>query len=161
MRIGVISDTHGDCSAVEKAAAAVGPADLWLHAGDCSQDGEFLRDLTGVPVIAAKGNCDGSGDAKVDEFFEVAGKAFWLTHGHRYRVKQGLSELKWWGRQYQVDVVVYGHSHISDIVRDENLLIFNPGSAAYPQQSRWPTCGVIVINDNCVEARIIEINSKE
>jgi len=160
MIIGVVSDTHGDYAAIERAAAAVGLADLWLHAGDCSEDGRILGKITGMPVISVKGNCDGSADAKVDEFFEAGGKAFWLTHGHRHHVKLGTSELKWWGRQYQVDVIIYGHSHIPEITNDEDLLVVNPGSAAYPQKSEHPTCAVITINDNYFQAKIIELNVK-
>lgn len=156
MIIGVISDSHGDFAAIEKAAAAVGAADLWVHAGDCSEDGDHLRKLTSAPVISVKGNCDCSSDAKIDEFFEAGGKSFWLTHGHRHRVKLGISELKWWGRQYQVDVIIYGHSHIPQINKDDGILIFNPGSAAYPLHSKRPTCGVIVVNDHSLEAEIIE-----
>jgi len=41
MRIGVISDTHGDQAAIRKAIKVISKVDIWLHAGDCSQDGEY------------------------------------------------------------------------------------------------------------------------
>ncbi|HWR55298.1 MAG TPA: metallophosphoesterase family protein, partial [Negativicutes bacterium] len=34
MRIGIVSDTHGDQRAIKQVVAQVGPVDLWLHAGD-------------------------------------------------------------------------------------------------------------------------------
>jgi len=157
MRIGVISDTHGDRASINQAVKVVPNADLWLHAGDYSQDAVYLAGLVTVPVFAAKGNCDGQTSAKVDEFIEVAGKKIWLTHGHRYSVKQGAGDLIEWGRQYEVDIIIYGHTHIPDQLWHEGLLIFNPGSAAEPRAG-FGTCGVIEIaNDGKIKGQIIEI----
>lgn len=113
MRIGVISDTHGDLATILQVVNQITDVDLWLHAGDCSQDADYLRGLVKVPVVAARGNCDGHTTAKIDEFVEVADRKIWLTHGHRYGVKQGTQELVR-GKHYGADVVVYGHTHIVD-----------------------------------------------
>lgn len=67
MRIGLISDTHGSLQAMRKAVVAVPPVDMWLHAGDFSQDSSFLSQVTGIPVTAVRGNCDGVVTAKPDE----------------------------------------------------------------------------------------------
>ncbi len=145
MKIGVMSDTHGDQTAVRQALKAAGHVDMWLHAGDYSQDVRYLSRLVTVPVFAARGNCDGQTSAKIDEFVEVAGKKIWLTHGHHYSVKQGVRELVEWSRQYEIDIVIYGHTHVPDNQWDEQLLIFNPGSAAQPRFG-YGTCGVLEIN---------------
>lgn len=145
MKIGVMSDTHGDQAAVRQGIKAAGPMDMWLHAGDYSQDASYLAKLVNVPVFAARGNCDGQATAKIDEFIEVAGKKIWITHGHRYGVKQGVSQLVEWGRHYEVDIVIYGHTHIPDSRWEENLLVFNPGSAAEPR-SGYGTCGILNID---------------
>lgn len=157
MKIGVVSDTHGDLSAIKKVVAAVGKVDSWLHAGDYSQDGEYLKSITGCPVTAAKGNCDGQAMAKIDEFLEINGITIWLTHGHRYHVKQGLSELRYWAKQYNAAVVVYGHTHTPVMLEAENVVLFNPGSAAQPVDYHLPTCGIISIEGKSIEARHIEI----
>lgn len=157
MKIGVISDTHGNMTAIEKAVDAAGVVDLWLHGGDYSQDSDYLGDLTGVPVIAAKGNCDGSSSAKIDEFLDVEGLTIWLTHGHRCHVKQGLSELRYWARQYEAAIVIFGHTHVADIIKDSGVLLFNPGSASLPADYQKPTFGIINIASNDVSARHIEI----
>lgn len=157
MRIGVISDTHGDRASIKQAVKVVPNADMWLHAGDYSQDAAYLASLVAVPVFAAKGNCDGQTSAKIDEFVEAAGKKIWLTHGHRYSVKQGTGDLIEWGMQYEVDIIIYGHTHIPDQLWCEGLLIFNPGSAAEPRVG-FGTCGVIEItNEGKVRGQIIEI----
>lgn len=158
MRIGVISDTHGDMAAVKKAANAVGLVDLWLHAGDYSQDACYLNELTGVRVISAKGNCDGQAAAKIDEFLDIGGLMVWLTHGHRYRVKQGLSDLRYWAKQYEAAIVVYGHTHLPELTHDDDVLFFNPGSPLSASGHR-STCGVINIEGNDISAQHIEIMS--
>ncbi|MCX7781764.1 MAG: YfcE family phosphodiesterase, partial [Negativicutes bacterium] len=94
---------------------------------------------------AVAGNCDGATTAKIDEFIEAQGKRIWLTHGHRYQVKDRLKELVWWSRQFGADIVIYGHSHRPEIKWEEGILIFNPGSAAYPRQAKIPTLGLLEI----------------
>ena len=159
MKIGVISDTHGDQGAIRQAVQMLPDADVWLHAGDYSQDTTYLARLVSVPVFAAKGNCDGAATAKVDEFIEVAGKKIWITHGHRYHVKQGVSDLVQWGKQYEVDVVVYGHTHLPDNQNCDGLLIFNPGSAAESRVGHC-TCGVLEIdNKGTITGYIMELNN--
>ena len=84
MLIGVISDTHGDHGAIERAVTAAGTVDMWLHGGDYSQDSHYITKITGLPVIAVRGNCDGYPDAKVDEYIDVGAVKIWLTHGNRF-----------------------------------------------------------------------------
>lgn len=156
MKIGVISDTHGDQATILQAIKVLSHVDMWLHAGDCSQDAEWLRSLVRVPVIAAKGNCDGQTIAKIDEFVEAQGHKIWLTHGHRYGVKQNTNDLVRLGRQHQVDIVIYGHTHVPDNHWSEGILIFNPGSA-YGSRA---TCGILDIDDRGqVVSKMIQLNS--
>ena len=156
MRIGVISDTHGSMQAIQKAVQAAEQVELWLHAGDYSQDGEVLSSLTGAKVIAAKGNCDGCAKAKIDEFIQIGKVKIWITHGHRYGVKHDDKELLWWGREFEANVVIYGHTHIPDCRWVENILIFNPGSSAQPRFGNG-TFGILEIDGEKVQAHTLEI----
>lgn len=154
MQIGVISDTHGNRGAIIRAVKVVGPVDRWLHAGDHSWDGDVLQEISGCLVTAVAGNCDGWPTALFDEFIQVEGKKIWLTHGHRYRAKERSHELLWWAKQHSVDVVVYGHSHVAVNEWEDNILIFNPGSPAFPRGAR-PSAGLLDIHQGQVTARII------
>lgn len=131
--------------------------DLWLHAGDFSQDAAFLAELTGLPTRAAAGNCDGATTAKPDEFVEAEGVRIWLTHGHRYRAKERGDELTEWAIRYEADVVVFGHSHVPEISRRGGVLLVNPGSAALPRGGRGPSCGVIQIKDGVIDAELVSL----
>lgn len=156
MKIGVMSDSHGDREAIRQAVARGGPVDCWLHAGDHCQDAVFLGMIVSVPVIAVAGNCDGSAQAKPDEFLEALDKRIWLTHGHRYKVKRNQDELIWWAGQYEADIVVYGHTHVADILRQDQVLAFNPGSVAFPRDGGPPSFGFIeIVSGRNPEAQIV------
>ena len=156
-RIGVISDTHGDRRAIEKAVKRVGAVELWLHAGDLSQDSRLLAELTGLPVVAVSGNCDGRVDAKPDEFVDFADWRIWLTHGHRYHVRDGRNDLLFWARHFAVQAVIYGHTHIPDTHWEQDLLIFNLGSASRPRGGFPASCGLITIEDTKLVPLILEL----
>ena len=156
MRIGIISDTHGDLATIRQVVKVLSHVDMWLHAGDCSQDAEYLRSLVAVPVIAARGNCDGHATAKIDELVEVASRRIWLTHGHHYGVKQSTQDLVRWGKHHEVDAVIYGHTHVSDNHWCEGILIFNPGSA----YGNHATYGILDVDDKGqIVGSIFQLNS--
>lgn len=156
MKIGVISDTHGDQLAIRQLIKVVTDVDMWLHAGDCSQDAEYLRSLVTVPVVAACGNCDGQTTARIDEFVEIASHKIWLTHGHRYGVKHGNDELLLLAKHHGMNVVIYGHTHTPENCWCEDVLLFNPGSAACSYGSRG-TYGILDIDGNQVVGNIFEL----
>jgi hypothetical protein len=155
MRIGVLSDTHGDQATIRQITKLTTDVDMWLHAGDCSQDADYLASLVTVPVVAAKGNCDGPTNARLDEFVEVLGHKIWLTHGHRYGVKRGIQELMQVAKQQGIQVVIYGHTHVPDNRCCEGILFFNPGSGNC-SYGGGGTYGVLDINVTQVVGSIIE-----
>lgn len=158
MIIGVMSDSHGDAGAIEKAVNAMGEVDFWLHAGDFCSDADTLAKLTRKRVYAVAGNCDGvAAKSKVDEFLTVEGKKIWLTHGHQSSVKYGTDDLIWNAKQYGVDIVIYGHTHISEISQYEDLYVINPGSVARPYSTAAPTCLRLIINKQEISADLIEL----
>lgn len=143
MIVGVIGDSHGDIHFIEQAVAIAGNVDLWLHTGDFCRDAQLMASMVDVPVKFVTGNCDARSDAKPDEFMELGGYRIWLTHGHRYGVKQNLDELRYWARQFEADIVVYGHTHQSDITLDSGKVLFNPGSIAMPRRGKRRTFGIM------------------
>ena len=154
MKIGVLSDTHGDLANIRKVIKRVTDVAMWLHAGDCSQDADYLRSLVTVPVCAVRGNCDGHTPAKIDEFIEADNCKIWLTHGHRYGVKQGVQELVNWGKCYEANVVVYGHTHIADNHWCEGMLLFNPGS----NHGNRCACGILQIANGQIVGQMMDCN---
>ena len=93
MCIGVLSDTHGNRRAFERALEAMGAVDLLLHAGDFANDAIVMGNMYGIPVQTVAGNCDFFGTAEEAKLFEIAGHTILLVHGHRQHVKSGLEKL--------------------------------------------------------------------
>ncbi|MEG6584165.1 metallophosphoesterase [Dendrosporobacter sp. 1207_IL3150] len=155
MRIGVISDSHGDIRAIKKVLEDAKDINLWIHAGDYSQDAELVAGRNNTTIITVAGNCDGACKAKPDEFIELEDKKIWVTHGHRYDVKQSYHQLLWWAKQYEVDIVIFGHSHVPEVKLLDSVLLVNPGSVSKP---RWPkpTYAIIEIKNKIAEAQIVE-----
>lgn len=58
MKIGIISDTHGNMKNIDKAIPYLKKCDLIIHAGDYINDAEYIHYATDVDVKGVKGNCD-------------------------------------------------------------------------------------------------------
>jgi predicted phosphodiesterase len=87
----------------------------------------------------------------------VGGRKIWLTHGHRYHAKERVGELLWWGRQYGVDAVVYGHSHIPDRTWQDGILLFNPRAGRCIPAADFPRAAGADRRRRRHQAEIIEI----
>ena len=61
----------------------------------------------------------------------VDGLQFYLTHGHRQGVKQGLDRLIAEGRAAKAHAVVYGHTHQAHVSVIDGMYVANPGSCGF------------------------------
>lgn len=158
MRIGVLSDTHGNIDAAKMALTQMGPIDCLLHAGDHFKDAKKIKEIKAdLPIYAVAGNCDWDILEPEDITISAAGKRIWLIHGHRHRVKAGHDTLLHEAREHKVDIIVYGHTHVAVSEFVDNILIFNPGSPTHPRGIQGPTYGVIEILDDEVIPYIFEL----
>ncbi len=134
MRAVVISDTHGMLQRSDYALRGMEPFDLIIHGGDHWVDGERIGRLFGVPVQAVAGNCDPEGSAPEELVFTWAGLRILLVHGHRYQVKDRVSELGAVARRAQTHLAIFGHTHQWFLKHEEDLVVLNPGSVARPRR---------------------------
>ena len=58
----------------------------------------------------------------------LAGKRFFLTHGHLYGVKSDLTRVVYAARERSADILLYGHTHVPETDYEDGLYILNPGS---------------------------------
>lgn len=129
MRILVVSDTHGDASALRSAIMAQPKAELVIHLGDGER--EFMDLRASFPekmFISVCGNCDFGSQLPVMEEITLEGIKIFYTHGHFYNVKFGDCELISAARDRKANVVLYGHTHVKDNRYEDGLYILNPGS---------------------------------
>lgn len=160
IRIGVIADTH-----VRRAGAWLSPSviaafsgcDCIFHAGDiCVPD--VLSDLEQIaPVFAVCGNNDPASlraQLPRERVFEVGSYRIGLTHGDcRLLPAREWALRRWRG---EVACVVYGHSHVAEVVECFDVLMVNPGSPTRPNFGRTPSVAIIDVRD-AIRARIVEV----
>ena len=161
VKIGLISDTHGDYIAWNKALLVWSDVDLILHAGDVLYHGPRNQMTEGynpqklvevinsckIPIIFTRGNCDSPIDMEVIRrpfndgysFIAIGDIFIMVHHGDRYTDAQ----IKEYIENYGIDVVVSGHTHVFGIRREQRALLVNPGSPSIPKGSGIPTVGVI------------------
>ena len=149
MRIGIVSDSHGNTSVFEDMLAVPGAAEaeLWLHAGDFAPDADDLEILSGRRVVRVLGNCDLFLDGVYDEtVVEVAGHRIFLTHGHLFNVRFDTAMLQEAAREAGADIAVYGHTHIALEERGD-VTVLNPGSIARPRDERRGSFMLVDLNE--------------
>ncbi len=154
MLIGVISDTHGLLR--PEALVALAEAEHILHAGDVG-DAAILDELRKIaPVTAIRGNVDVWGECAelpATEMVELAGRLFYLVHS--------VHDLDLNPVAAGVAVVVSGHSHKPSVERKQGVMYLNPGSAG-PRRFKLPiTVALVVVGEEDVSARIVELLSVE
>lgn len=158
MKIGVISDSHGNKQALEKALNHMGKADVIFHLGDYVKDSEYIKEFHSGPIYCVKGNCDFFIDVKApNERLELLkDKKVFAVHGHRYGVKDGIKDLYSKGLKIGADVILFGHTHCAGIVRVDEMIILNPGSVSRPRDAKPPTYGIIEIQRGNIKAVIVD-----
>lgn len=178
--VGVVSDTHIPDrtrnlhpkliqSLVER------KVDLILHAGDICVP-RVLDELREVaPVLAVKGNRDivFGKDLPTSQILEINGTRILLTHGHMgltaywldkfqhmligYRLKRYISRLQ--KAMPGAGVYIFGHSHKSEVIWQENVLFFNPGSVSIGSPPRFlRSWGLLTFRGETFEGIIIPLD---
>ncbi len=142
MRLGVISDTHGQLrNAVFDVFSAV---DHILHGGDVG-DPDLLVELEAVaPVTAVYGNTDGMeirdrcpqvAKLELDGFYVT------VTHGDQFGAPNPTVLHEAFP---EAEIIVFGHTHkpVLELV-DMTVTVMNPGSAGAPKAGIPASVGIM------------------
>ncbi|MGE5614619.1 MAG: metallophosphoesterase [Bacillota bacterium] len=159
MKILVISDTHGDTNKAEEVIKTNGKADMVIHLGDYFRDAQKLAGL--FPDIRFEyiyGNSDFLVDnVPAEKVLELCGKRIFITHGHRYSVKWDYSKLFKKAEELNADIVLFGHTHVPDMVKNGKHCILNPGSTSEPRCNRDGSYAIVEIENGILTPRICYI----
>lgn len=150
MLIGLVSDTHDDLAAVERAVALFDriAVDALIHCGDfvspfsVAPFTEFVADSPGIDFYAVRGNNDGEwaiqsavdaagtylGEAGVVSFSQAGASPteVAITHGTAEVVVDALVDCG------DYDYVVHGHTHAHDVEARGDTVRVNPGGLPIP-----------------------------
>lgn len=155
MRIGVVSDSHGNHDALSMAIEQMGDVQAIFHLGDYTGDGEMIGQWKGhLPIYTLRGNMDHAhfgGEDFVNTVFE--GKRIIACHGHAFGVKRDLNTYFYKAKSLKADIALYGHTHCAFCEREEGILLMNPGALSYSPFG-MKSFGIITIEDGKVEGEI-------
>ncbi|MCX6021309.1 MAG: metallophosphoesterase family protein [Chloroflexi bacterium] len=180
MKIGLISDTHLPNIGQElppQINIAFAGVDLILHAGDiynsaCLDWLERIAPIIAVEVPPALAMNDPR--VALRRVVELEGYRIGLVHditmrGIEWEVTPGIMAKKWpqdWSLPEHletffgkpVDIVVFGHTHITLIETHQGVLFINPGSPTLPRQvRRLGAVAILELTPAGAEAKIIEL----
>lgn len=100
-----------------------------VHLGDSGPElNKIKSQFPQIPLKAVRGNCDMWSNLPERDSFNLGGVGIFMTHGHLYNVKSGLSSLLNAGHFSEAGLVLYGHTHVSHYERLGEMEILNPGS---------------------------------
>jgi putative phosphoesterase len=161
--IGVISDTHVPIRAKEipkEVFKVFENVDYIIHAGDLVQLSviDELEQL--APVLAVYGNMDGP---------EIRGKLQKLSSlkifdwkigvQHNPGALFGIGKMRTIAKTNRFNVMIYGHTHNSNMKWEGDTLFINPGSPTNPAQPfiTKPTVALLRITKQHITPKIIQI----
>ena len=159
MKIGVISDTHLNCSdrrLEEIVENHLKDVDVILHAGDlvCL---DVLSVFKGKDIYAVSGNMD---YPEVREVFpgkrivELGGHRIGLIHG--WGAPQGIERKIRAEFDDDISCLVYGHTHRAANEVMDDVLYFNPGSPTDRRFSPFTSVGILEVGE-MIRGRIIKL----
>lgn len=133
-----MSDSHGDKETVD--AVSTLSADAHFHCGDSEL---AFEDPVLEKMYKVRGNCDFDSNYPNEVLVSVGGKTILSVHGHEHNIKSSLLELYYIAKEKNVDIVLFGHSHLYGAEMKDGILFVNPGSTMYPRGGKEPTYAVI------------------
>ncbi|MCL2366173.1 MAG: YfcE family phosphodiesterase [Oscillospiraceae bacterium] len=135
MKVLIFSDSHGNVSPMLVAIDRESP-NMILHCGDNAKDCDAVAAVyPNIPLRIVSGNCDTFSKEEREDEFIISGKRIYMTHGHLHNVKMGLKSIVNDALLREVDLLIFGHTHIAHHDTSDDLTIINPGSIGYPEHT--------------------------
>lgn len=124
MKLLLFSDNHRDRQSVKEVVEKHPDMDRYISLGDSEMK---EHELTALNVFGVKGNYPFEPNFPNQLTFVFEGIKVFLTHGHYYSVKLGLTKLLNYSLYNDINIVCFGHTH-KPLLRDLRGVIFiNPG----------------------------------
>ena len=158
MKIIVFADSHTDVPTM-LAVVKLEQPDVILHLGDHIADGIELQKNTDIRICLVKGNTDQESSGSVEELFTFENTRVYMTHGHVYKVQDGLEELCEAGARNNADIVLFGHTHRPFLSYINGIWVMNPGQIGRKLGENTPaTYGTILLTGNRMKCGISEVD---
>jgi len=147
MKILIISDTHGVNDNYLTVLQKVSPIDMLIHLGDFQGTEDFIEASVACRQEFVSGNNDFFNGFPKDKLIQIGKYTVFMTHGHKFGVYYGTGALLEAAKQYNANIVMYGHTHVPLINKIDDIWLINPGSLSLPRQTgRIPTYIIMEID---------------
>jgi len=160
--IGLISDTHVPKRAhilPKKVLSIFQNVDYIIHAGDLVELTvmDELEQL--APVLAVHGNMDSMNVTGALPKLNTLHVFDWkIGVMHDPDIAFGFNKMRELIKEHNLDVFVYGHTHIADIRWEGKTLFVNPGSPTVPATATGRmTAGILKMTKETIIPQIVEI----
>lgn len=151
----VISDSHGNRSAIEKLYPVFEECDYVIHLGDYVTDGSFIKKAFGEKVFLLNGNCDGIKIGEDELTLNIEGVKIFACHGDKYGVKSGYDKIAYRAAEEGCSVALFGHTHCPTETEVGNVRLFNPGNLTKYGNGTYL---YLSLHDGKAVGKIVEIN---
>lgn len=157
MELLIFSDNHRDRDIVKKLVQQYPNADRIISLGD-SEMKEY--ELTELNIFGVKGNYPFEPNFPKELTFVFENTKVYLTHGHHFSVKMGLSRLLQYGIYNDIDIICFGHTHQPFLSEVEGILMINPGSLSKNKYHNNASYAILSIEPSSIKAVIKTISNK-
>lgn len=148
MRVGILSDTHGQLR--PEVPERLAGCELILHAGDVGRL-DLLHDLERIaPVQAVRGNTDSGALMRLPAEIEgeIGGLSFAIIHQRDHIPR------RWIGHHH---LIVYGHSHRPELEWRGKSLLLNPGAVGARRFHLPLTLAIVTVRDGRLIPEILAV----
>ncbi len=162
MKVLVVSDTHVPTLArrlPDQILEESAECEAIIHAGDLVSKSVADQFMSVNTLYAVHGNQDSPSLRSLlpsRRVVELEGKRIGVVHGHTgpgmYTEDRAFNAFS----SEQMDVIVFGHSHLPLNIQRGNVLMFNPGSAVAGRGGKGNTYGILELGASLC-ARIIPV----
>lgn len=121
----IFSDIHGNREAFNKLLPLINENSGAFFAGDGAST--FRSSEIKGELYAVCGNNDFALYPR-EQLVKIGNHTVLLTHGDNYGVRASLQRLKYRALEVGANVIIFGHTHVPEIVEEDGLLFINPGS---------------------------------
>lgn len=150
----VVSDSHGNRTALDKLSGVFAESDYIIHLGDTSSDGSYIRKLFPEKTYLINGNCDMVKLGEKELTLEIEGVKIYACHGDAYGVKSGYDRLAYKAEQEGCTVALFGHTHRAAEREVGSVTLFNPGTLSRYSHGTYL---YLVINGDKAVGKIVDL----
>ncbi len=157
MNILLFSDNHRDREAVKTVLRKHPDMDHYISLGDSEMK---EHELTALNIYGVIGNYPFEPKFPPSLTLVFEDLKVFLTHGHHFSVKLGLTRLINHGKYNDIDIICFGHTHTPLIKDIDGLLLINPGALSKQRTMKRYSYAILTLTKTMIDVLILDLSGK-